>query len=204
MNIAHILGLNRHRNLLLFLATLFLVAAPMPKAQAQGSAAAVRMPVVFSGGHETDPQDRGRPVVLIAGALGVPPDVFRKAFTRVRPAPAGTQPDPEQVRANKAALLAALGPYSVTNEDLDRVSNYYRYDRSRGELWPTTPAAAYALVKGGIVSGYVVTSGGSGYSSPPRVTVPGVLGAEGRLSFGKILEKNGSVSAVTTMAGKAK
>jgi hypothetical protein len=43
-------------------------------------AAEAKVPVTFSGGHETDPQDRGRPVVLVAGALGVKPEVFRKAF----------------------------------------------------------------------------------------------------------------------------
>ena len=35
-----------------------------------------------------------RPVVLIAAALGVSSDVFREAFSHVRPAPAGTRPDP--------------------------------------------------------------------------------------------------------------
>src|SRR5689334_19403685 len=30
--------------------------------------------VIFSGGHDTDPQDKGRPVVLIAAALDVKPE----------------------------------------------------------------------------------------------------------------------------------
>ena len=51
-----------------------------------------RAPVVFSGGHETDPRDRGRPVILIAAALGVPADVFRAAFTHVHPPPQGRAP----------------------------------------------------------------------------------------------------------------
>src|SRR5437667_1129886 len=92
-----------------------------------------RVPVVFSGGHETDPRDGGRPVVLIAAALGVTPEVFREAFSHVRPAPAGREPEPGQVRQNKAALLAALAKHGVTNEKLDTVSNYYRYARSRNE-----------------------------------------------------------------------
>src|ERR1051325_7086572 len=78
-----------------------------------------RVPVVFSGGHETDPRDHGRPVVLVAGALGVQPQVFRDAFSHVRPAPRGTEPDPRQVRENKAALMSALGRYGVTNDRLD-------------------------------------------------------------------------------------
>lgn len=161
------------------------------------------VPVVFSGGHETDPRDRGRPVVLIAAALGVPSDVFRKAFSHVRPAPAGTEPAPRQVRKNKAALLEALASYGVTNERLDTVSDYYRYVRSRGELWPTKSAAAYAVVEQGKIVRFVVTSGGSGYSSPPTVTVPGVqeVATKVRLSFGKQFEANGSVATITVSSG---
>ena len=159
---------------------------------------ATGVPVVFSGGHETDPQDRGRPVVLIAAALGVPAEVFRETFRHVRPAPAGTAPDPAQVQQNKAALLAGLSPYGVTNERLDTVSNYYRYDRRRGGLWPTQPATAYALVRGGKVTGFVVTNGGSGYSSPPTVVVPGFGGSSAsvKLSFSKQFETNGSVVGI--------
>jgi hypothetical protein len=165
-----------------------------------------RVPVVFSGGHETDPRDGGRPVVLIAAALGVTPEVFREAFSHVRPAPAGREPEPSQVRQNKAALLAALAKHGVTNEKLDTVSNYYRYVRSRNELWPTKPAVAHALVKNGMVIGYEVIRGGSGYSSPPTVTVPNVKGgaAKVELSFGKLLESNGAVSAITITRDKGK
>jgi hypothetical protein len=163
-----------------------------------------RVSVVFSGGHETDPRDRGRPVALIAAALGVAPEVFREAFGHVHPAPAGSEPEPAQVRQNKAALMAALGRYGVTNDYLDTVSNYYRYARSRGELWPTKPAVACALVTNGVVTGYEVTSGGSGYSSPPTVSVPGAKDATAdvKLSFGKVLESNGAVSAITVSRDK--
>jgi hypothetical protein len=165
-----------------------------------------RVPVVFSGGHETDPRDGGRPVVLIAAALGVLPDVFREAFGHVHPAPAGSEPNSAQVRQNKAALLAALSKHGVTNEKLDTVSNYYRYVRSRNELWRTKPAVAYALVKNGVVIGYEVASGGSGYSSPPIVSVPNVKDAAAKveLSFGKVLEKNGAISAITVLQVKKK
>jgi len=57
--------------------------------------------VVFSSGYETVPVDHGRPVVLIAAALNVPPEIFRDAFSSVTPAPAGEAPDPGQVRLNK-------------------------------------------------------------------------------------------------------
>lgn len=158
-----------------------------------------RVPVEFSGGHETDPQDKGRPVVLVAGGLGVKPEVFREAFSHVKPAPAGTEPDPEQVRKNKAALMDALGKYGIINDQLDKVSNYYRYVRSKGEMWPTKEAKANALVKDGAIIGFEIVSGGSGYSSLPTIAVQGFkdVKAKVELSFGKDLEKNGAVSAIS-------
>jgi hypothetical protein len=163
-----------------------------------------RVPIVFSGGHETDPQDRGRPVVLVAAGLGVPPEVFREAFKQVRPAPAGTKPSREQERQNKTVLLKALGKYGVTNERLDTVSDYYRYVPGRGRLWTVTPAVAQALLRDGTVIGYEVVDGGSGYSSPPEVAVPNVKHAPAKveLSFGKNLEKNGSIAAITIPKAK--
>ena len=177
---------------------LTLAATSNSWAQSNSGASTTRVPVVFSGGHETDPRDRGRPVVLIAAALGVPADVFREAFSHVRPAPAGTAPDPRQVRDNKAALLDALGPYGITNERLDTVSDYYRYVRRRGKLWPTKPASAYALVRDGKITSFVVTNGGSGYTSSPTVTVPNFEGATAKveLSFSKQFAKNGSVASI--------
>ncbi len=160
-----------------------------------------RVPAKFSGGHDTDRRDRGRPVVLIAAALGVSSDVFREAFSHVRPAPAGSRPAPEQVRQNKEALMDALGPHGVTNDRLDEVSNYYRYVRSRGEMWPTKPAQAYAEVKDGKIVRFVVTKGGAGYSSPPMVGVPGFdVSTKVELSFGKKLESNGAVKVIKLAA----
>jgi hypothetical protein len=166
-----------------------------PKADANGIK---RVPVVFSGGYETDRRDNGRPVVLIAAALGVPSEVFREAFTHVHPAHNSGGPTDEEARKNKAALMSALGKYGVTDERLNQVSNFYRYVRSRDQLWKHQPAAAYALVKDGVVTGYEITSGGAGYSSPPTVTVPGMEGvaAKVQLSFGKEMASNGAVSAI--------
>ena len=164
-----------------------------------------RVPVVFSGGHETDPQDRGRPVNLVAAGLGVPTDVFREAFSQVRPAHGGAPPAPEQVRENKKALMSALRKYGVTNERLDEVSNYYRYVRERDELWTNKPAQAIAIVQNGVVTKFEIIDGGAGYSSPPTVSVPNVNtdSAKVELSFGKDLKKNGSISAITLSSGKA-
>ena len=171
------------------------VQAQNAPAQEKG---AQRVELVFQGGHDTDPRDRGRPVVLIAGALGVPPEVFREAFTHVRPAPGGTRPDPEQVQRNKEALLQALAPYGVTNERLDEVSNYYRYRPQDGEMWPTQDAAGYATVKNGKITGFVITQGGSGYSSAPSISVPGLKEGtvESQLAFNQEFAQNGAVPSV--------
>jgi len=158
-----------------------------------------RVPVVLSGGHETDPRDKGRPVVLVAGALGVPPETFREAFSRVHPAgPGSGGPTPDEARANKAALMSVLAPLGVTNERLDAVSNRYRYVKSRGELWPVKEARAYAVIVDGKVASFVVAEGGFGYSSPPTVSVPGHDGvkATAQLAFGPEFEKNGALSAI--------
>jgi hypothetical protein len=177
--------------------TLLLAQSPIDSAK-KLPPGVTRVPVEFSGGHETDGRDKGRPVVLIAAALGVPPAVFREAFSHVKPAPAGTQPDPEQVRKNKGALMDALGKHGVTNERLDEVSNYYRYVRSKGELWPTKPAVADVLVKDNKILGFEVKDSGAGYSSPPTVSIPNMKIAAPivTMSYGKDLQHNGAVKAI--------
>jgi hypothetical protein len=173
--------------------------------QQPAAGAESRVPITFTGGHETDPQDRGRPVVLVAAALGVPGEVFRAAFRGVTPAPAGQRPEGGRVRHNKEVLLRALGPYGVTNERLDAVSDYYRYQPGRGELWPTSSAAGYATVRNGVVTGFTITYPGSGYSSPPAAFVSGRPGVQGRvtLSFSTDVRKNGAVTAITLDDGAA-
>ena len=157
-----------------------------------------RAPVVFSGGHATALRDHGRPVVLIAAALGVEPEVFREAFSHVHPADPNRGPTGDEARANKSALLSVLGRYGVTNERLDAVSDYYRYVESRNELWQSTPAVANALVKDGVIIGYELVSGGSGYSSAPLVSVPTLKGASAKVevAFSQALERNGAVSTI--------
>ncbi|MCA9029311.1 MAG: hypothetical protein KDA66_00805 [Planctomycetaceae bacterium] len=171
-------------------------APVVPKVTADGK---LRVAVVFSGGHETDPIDHGRPVALIGPALGVTPETFREAFSDVRPSPGGAPPSRERAMSNKETLMKVLAPHGITNEQLDTVSNYYRYNPSRGEMWPTRPAKAVAIVENGVVTNFEITDGGSGYSSPPVVRVPDVDNAtfEVQLSFGKQLDKNGSVTAIS-------
>ena len=163
-------------------------------------AGVTRLPVVFVGGHETDPVDHGRPVVLIAAALGVKTEVFREAFSHVHPAgPGSGGPSETEARANKAALMNALGKFGIDNDRLDAVSNFYRYPPGSRNLWKNQPATASALVKEGSIIGYEITNGGYGYTTPPTVTVPGMTGATAKveIAYGKDMEANGSVAAIT-------
>jgi hypothetical protein len=166
-----------------------------PDAPADGSS---QVAVTFTGGHDTEGVDRGRPVILIASALSVPPEVFRKVFTGVKPAGPGQQPEEGQVRKNKQVLLEGLGPYGVTDDRLNEVSNYYRYRRSDGEMWKHVDATAYATMRNGEVVSVTITNPGAGYSSVPTVSVPGVDQVRFKvvLSYGTDLATNGSIREI--------
>ncbi len=182
------------------LALVFLTGCLFSVQAAEPTAAVKGAPVVtFSAGHETDPRDHGRPVVLIAAALGVPSQVFRDAFSHVTPAHGGERPEPAQVQANKRALMEALGPLGVTNERLDEVSNFYRYPPGRGGLWKVTPAEAVAVISAGKVTGVKITNPGAGYTTAPDVAVAGAPGVKVKatLHFDKDLATNGSISSLT-------
>lgn len=192
-------------------------AGQKPKNQASGSAVTGESPratpspgapvvdadgysVAISGGYETDPVDRGRPVALIAAALGVPADTFREAFSGVKPAGADSGgPTAAEAQANKAALMKVLAPYGITNDRLDEVSNYYRYNGSKGEVWKRTPASATAIVENGVLKGVKITNAGAGYSSAPTVilTSPGgKVAAKAEIVFSKDFKTNGSIKAI--------
>ncbi len=157
----------------------------------------IKVPLTISGGHETDPKDHGRPVVLVAGALGVKPEVFREAFSGVTPA-RDRPPTGEEARRNKEALMKVLKPYDVTNDRLDEVSNYYRYQPQKGEMWPTTAAEGYAVIEDGKIKKFAVTKPGTGYSSPPKVTVKGFekIPLEAKVEYVKDLKKNGAIASI--------
>jgi hypothetical protein len=155
--------------------------------------------VEFAGGHDYDKKrDLGRPVVLIAAALDVPPDVFREAFSGVTPAKRGGGPTEEEARKNKAALMKVLKPHGVMNERLDEVSNFYRFRQQNGELWRVSPAKAHAVVENGKITRIVVDEPGYGYSTPPTATVRGIDGATLKVTirFAKDLKKNGAVESI--------
>jgi hypothetical protein len=177
-------------------------ASPTSTATTAPATQTSKIPLTFTAGYETDSQDRGRPAILVAAGLGVPAEVFRQAFTHVTPAPAGREPDPVQVRRNKDALLQALSQYGVTNDLLDKVSNHYRYNRGKGELWRHTPATAYATIRNGVISEIVITTPGTGYSSPPKVSIPDMpkVKLKATLSFSADLDKNGSIKEIKITA----
>ncbi|GMW02702.1 MAG: hypothetical protein AMXMBFR84_38380 [Candidatus Hydrogenedentota bacterium] len=157
-----------------------------------------RIPVQFSGGYETEPVDKGRPVKLIASALGVASEVFRDAFSRVNPAPAFSVPGPERVHDNKAVLMQALGPYGITNDRLDEVSNFYRYNRSLGQMWRHEDAEAYAIVQDGALDHIEMANPGYGYNTTPTATVPGyeTTALIVEMAYGPDFDTNGSVASI--------
>ncbi|MDB5328057.1 MAG: hypothetical protein JWM57_3626 [Phycisphaerales bacterium] len=158
--------------------------------------------VTLAGGHDTNPVDRGRPVVLVAAGLGVPDEVFRDAFSHVHPAQGGGGPTADEARQNKHELLSRLEKYGVTNERLDEVSNYYRYRRQNGEMWKHRDAAVFAVVKNGVAVSFRVADGGAGYSSPPKLSVAGVPvgAADIELHFDKDLSQNGAIGSIEPAA----
>ncbi|MCA9114911.1 MAG: hypothetical protein KDA79_07465 [Planctomycetaceae bacterium] len=158
--------------------------------------------VVFRGGYETDRRDGGRPVALIAAALGVEPQVFRDAFSRVTPARGGDGPSPALARRNKEVLLDALGKHGIANDRLDEVSNFYRYRPEGGELWRHASARATAIIENGQVTGFRITSAGYGYLTPPRVTVAGhdEIKVEATLGFSTDMRQNGRVTSLQIAA----
>lgn len=177
-----------------------------PPAEETPSGAAIRdgkISVRMTGGHDIGPNDYGRPVSLIAAGLGVKPDVFRQAFSGVTPARGGG-PTEGQARSNKAALLSVLGKHGVTNERLDEVSNYYRFNPGAGETWKQSPAEIQATITEGKVTGFKIVNAGAGYSSPPTVTIPGYPNVQTRvtLEYGTNLTTNGRISSVEILLSK--
>jgi hypothetical protein len=155
--------------------------------------------VRISGGFDTDPQDHGRPDVLIAAALGVPTEVFREAFSGVHPAGLDRGPTAEEAQANKAALMSVLSPYGITNDRLDEVSNYYRYNGRNGGIWRHTLATAEPVIADGQLVGVTITNPGSGYSSAPIVTITGPDGtvtATASVNYTSDFATNGSLTAI--------
>lgn len=162
-----------------------------------------KVPLTFAGGHEIGKDDFGRPVTLIAGALGVKPAVFREAFAGVTPA-RGRAPRSSETQANKAALLKVLGPQGITNERLDEVADHYRFRPQLGERWPTTAAKAHAIVEDGKVKRIVVTTAGAGYCSPPTATIdllPEVK-LQVQLGFSSDFKKNGAITKIEITPAK--
>jgi hypothetical protein len=156
--------------------------------------------IVISGGFDTNPVDHGRPVVLIAAALGVPTEVFREAFSGVTPAGLDRGPTSEEAQSNKAALMKVLAPYGITNDRLDEVSNYYRYNGKTEGVWKRTLATATPILENGALVGVQIANAGSGYSSAPTVIITGPDGtvtATATVAYTQNFASNGSISTVS-------
>lgn len=108
------------------------------------------------------------------------------------------KPSDDEARKNKETLIKVLGPHKVTNERLDEVSNYYRFKPQDGELWKHADAKAHVVVEDGKIVKVVVDDAGSGYTTPPKVTVKGFETAAFNLTllFDKDLKKNGSIKSI--------
>ncbi len=159
---------------------------------AAGGKTTTTVPVTFSGGFELHSNDYGRPVPLYASMLGVRPSVFRRAFSGVHPDP-NHQPSGDDQEANKQALMGVLAPYGVTNDELDRVANYYRFDSTKSETWKHRAAKGVAVIKGGKVVSIRLTDAGVGYTYTPKLSIPGYTGAlvSARVVFTKAFRTNG-------------
>jgi hypothetical protein len=179
------------------LALVAMIVVGWASAPAPAQAAPRTVRVSLSGGFEVRSNDYGRPVPLYASMLGVTPDVFRQAFSGVNP-DAEHDPSGEEQRANKEALLEVLAPYGVTNEELDRVANYYRFDSTKGETWPQRPARARARVVRGKVVSIRVIDPGVGYTYRPDVSVPGFpkLRVSAKLAFTDEFDTNGHIRRI--------
>lgn len=177
------------------------VAAPATRPLSKLAPGETRLAIQFNGGHDTDPRDHGRPVTLIAAALKVPQDVFRQTFKNVHPAgPGSGGPTEEEARQNKAALMAGLSPYGVTDERLNAVSNYYRYmKKNHDDLWQHRDAIAYAIVKDNKVVRFDIPDSGAGYTSQPKGTIASLpaVNVTGKLHFGTDLQTNGSIESLS-------
>ena len=153
--------------------------------------------VMFSGGHDIGKDDYGRPCVLIAAALGVQTDVFRKAFSGVTPARNG-RPSSAEAKRNKEAMLKVLEPHGVTNDRLDEVANHYRFRPQDGELWSHKDAKAHAVVVDGKLMKIIVDDAGSGYTTPPEVMIKGFgkVDCVVMLNFDKNTKHNGAIKSI--------
>lgn len=150
------------------------------------------------GGFDIRAGDYGRPVPLYAGMLGVTPDNFRRAFSGVHPDTAHDPSTAEQ-QVNKVALMSVLSQYRVTNDQLDRVANYYRFDSTAGQTWPHRAARVEATIVDGKVTKIRILDAGVGYTYPPQLVIPGFTSvrAAATIVFTNSFDTNGHIGAIT-------
>jgi hypothetical protein len=97
--------------------------------------------------------------------------------------------------------MDALGKHGITNERLDEVSNYYRYQPQSGELWTHTPATASATIRDGKVVSLEITDPGAGYMTAPTAVVAGhvAVKVKATIEFTKDLRTNVRLTSLTVV-----
>jgi hypothetical protein len=153
--------------------------------------------VTVSGGFGLAPVDKGRPSFLYDGILGVPHGTWRKAFAGVVPSKDGPPTQAEE-ETNKKAIMSVLAPYGITDAQVNRVADYYRFDKQAGDTWPHRAATVEAVVTKGKVTGFTIVDPGVGYQTAPTITVAGhpKLEIKVRLAFTTDFATNGHVASV--------
>jgi len=154
--------------------------------------------ITISGGHETDDIDAGRPVFLIGSMLGITGEQFRDAFSYVTPEENGHLND-ETAQANKVKLLAQLEPYGITNDEINSVTDYYRYYPGDINIWPYAHVVLDATISNGTVTSFKVISGGHGYTSNVTIVVDGYgnIPVNAIISYTDSFETNGAIDTIT-------
>ena len=138
-------------------------------------------------------------MVLIAAALKVPTEVFRKAFSGVTPAAGGQEPEAGQVHRNKETLLCVPAPTASPTTNLTRSPTITDTAAAKERCGEMSPAAATAIIHDGVVTGFTITNAGSANSSPPGISIAGMddPNAKVKLHFGTDFRTNGSIQEIT-------
>ena len=115
----------------------------------------------------------------------------------------GSEPDPQQVMRNKRACsYRPLGPYGVNNDRHGySVGSLPLRAQPRRHVADDAGEGVCDRVRDGVVTGVTFTDGGSGYSSPPAVSISGMPNVKvtATLSFDADFKKNGAVKELTVL-----
>jgi len=145
--------------------------------------------VTVSGGHEIPDTDKGQPLELIGGLLGITGAQARDSFY---------YPFPKDGNLNdwNALFLEQLEYYGLRVDELDIA--LIRYLPTTEGVWNYTHADLRAIIENNVVVGFEIIDGGRGYTSQPTITVEGYddVGVEMTISYTKDFETNGAITDI--------